>query len=1038
MIRKSLVAALFLLAACSVKAAEDWQDPAVFERNRLPMASSFVTDQQKTISLEGMWAFNFCESPSARTMGFEAVGFDDSSWGEIPVPGLWELCGYCDPMYLNIGYPWRGHYKNKPPIVPEEHNYVGQYRRKVFVDSDWKGKQICIFIGSATSNIRIWVNGKEVGYSQDSKLEARFDITKFVTPGAENTIAFEIFRWCDGTYMEDQDFWRFSGIARGAYLYTREPKRLENVRIKADSDGQVHLYAEVSKGITEIDFESVSPDGSVTETHKYEGGFKKGEGSLMVFKNDYKATGKVKLWTAETPNLYTMKVSVKDKAGVCESTTIRYGFRDVCIRDAQLLVNGEPVLIKGVDRHELSPYHGYNVTREEMIRDIKVFKQLNVNAVRTCHYPDDPMWYDLCDEYGIYVLDEGNIETHGMGYDPDKTLANREDFLAAHLERDRRMVLRDYNHPSVIIWSLGNEAGDGSNFAACYKWIKEFDPSRPVHYERAEGGANTDIVCPMYATPAWCESYCQNNPAKPLIQCEYAHAMGNSMGNFKEYWDLVRKYPAYQGGFIWDFQDQALLWPSKEEGTDHIFAFGGDFNEYDPSDGSFNCNGVVAADRSFHPHAYEVRYQYQDIHTSLVSASGNYEVSVYNEFFFKDLSEYALEWNVEVDGSRLAGGTVRDLSVAPQKSAQLTLGKAVRLPKGADAFLNVKYVLKRAQPLMEAGEQVAYDQFVLSRAEMAVEAPEEFAREAKAEGGLASYAGTFGAHRWKAVFNASTGALSSYEIDGRQMLSDPLMPCFWRAVVENDMGAKLNEKWDVWRSPGFKVKSFEPTRDGVRVEYGPFGGAAVVMEYIIGEDGRIFIKESLKDAGSLKDMPPMFRFGMRFSMPGNYSTVDFFGKGPWENYEDRCSAALEGHYVQRVEDQYHYGYVRTQESGTHTGLRWFKVTDDAGLGLEITAEKRFSASAIPFSIEELDCTWNGTPKRANKTNNQVGAPQHSLSMKAKAFENQRSKGKTYVIFEAKQTGVGGINSWGRWPLDEYVLKAEERQFTYLITPVTGD
>ena len=1035
MIKKLLAATLLLGTALSAKAAEDWQDPAVFGRNRLPMVSSFVTDQQKTISLEGMWSFNFCESPSARTSGFEAVGFDDSSWGEIPVPGLWELCGYGDPMYLNIGYPWRGHYENNPPIVPEEKNHVGQYRKKVFIGNEWKGKQICIFIGSATSNLRVWVNGKEVGYSEDSKLEARFDITKFVKTGAENTIAMEIFRWCDGTYLEDQDFWRFSGIARGAYLYTRELKRLENVRINADHNGKVHIYAEFSKGISEISFTSVSPDGSLTETHKYQGGFKKGEGGLMVFENAYDTQGKVQPWTAETPSLYTMTVSVSDKKGVCESTTIRYGFRDVRIQNAQLLVNGKPVLIKGVDRHELSPYHGYNVTREEMIRDIKVFKQLNVNAVRTCHYPDDPMWYDLCDEYGIYVLDEGNIESHGMGYDPAKTLANRQDFLAAHLERDRRMVLRDYNHPSIIIWSLGNEAGDGSNFAACYKWIKEFDPSRPVHYERAEGGANTDIVCPMYATPAWCEKYCQGNPTKPLIQCEYAHAMGNSMGNFKEYWDLVRKYPAYQGGFIWDFQDQAIYWPSKEEGTDHIFAFGGDFNDYDPSDGSFNCNGVVAADRSFHPHAYEVRYQYQDIHTALVGTDGNYEVSVYNEFFFKNLSEYALEWNVEADGRRLAAGTVWDLDVAPQEKAVISLGKTVRIPKGSDAFLNVKYILKNAQPLMDAGTQVAYDQMVLSRAQVGIAAPEELAMEFTSDAAKAEYAGTFGRHRWKAVFDAATGALSSYELDGRQMISDPLMPCFWRAVVENDMGAKLNEKWNVWRSPSFRVKSFEPSRDGVRVEYEPFGGASVMIESVVGSDGRIFIKESLADAGGLAEMPPMFRFGMRFSMPGNFSTVDFFGKGPWENYVDRCSSALEGHYVQRVEDQYHYGYVRTQESGTHTGLRWFKVLDDSGTGLEITAEDRFSASAIPFSIEEIDCTLNGTPERANKTNNQVGEPRHSLSLKAKASENQRSKGKTHVCFEARQTGVGGINSWGRLPLEMYILQAKAFNYSYLIAPV---
>ena len=1024
-----------MVTALFAKAAEDWQNPAVFARNRLPMSSTFVTDQQKTISLEGMWAFNFCESPSTRTKGFESLKFDDSSWGEIPVPGLWELCGHGDPMYLNIGYPWRGHFANNPPQVPEEKNYVGQYRKKVFIDSSWKDKQICICIGSATSNLRVWVNGKEVGYSQDSKLEARFDITKFVKPGEENLIALEIFRWCDGTYLEDQDFWRFSGIARGAYLYTREPERLENVRITADHKGNVKFFAEFTKGINKIVFSSYSPEGRLVESYECISGIEKGEDGLSYYEKSYTTLGKVEPWTAETPSLYTMKISVFSDDNLCESTSVRYGFRDVRIAGGQLLVNDKPVLIKGVDRHELSPYNGYNVTREEMIRDIRIFKQLNINAVRTCHYPDSPLWYDLCDEYGIYVLDEGNIESHGMGYDADKTLANRGDFLEAHLERDRRMVLRDFNHPSIIIWSLGNEAGNGSNFAACYKWIKEFDPSRPVQYERAEGGDNTDIVCPMYATPAWCEEYCKGEPSKPLIQCEYAHAMGNSMGNFKEYWDLVRKYPAYQGGFIWDFQDQALFWPSKEEGTDHIFAFGGDFNDYDPSDGSFNCNGVVAADRSFHPHAYEVRYQYQDIHTSLIASSGSYEISVKNEFFFKNLAEYALEWNVEVEGRRVAGGTVWNLDVAPQRMAVVSLGKSVNLPKGSDAYLNVRYVLKSARPLMEAGTQVAYDQFVLQRAETGVKAPEKPAAGYDSDTSKAEYSGVFGVHRWKAVFDVATGALSSYELDGKQMISDPLVPCFWRAVVENDMGANLNEKWGVWRTPDLRVRSFEATPEGVKVTYRPFAGAEVLVESLVGSDGSIFIKESLKDTGGLAEMPPMFRFGMRFSMPGNYSTVDFFGKGPWENYSDRCSSALEGHYVQRVEDQYHYGYVRTQESGTHTGLRWLKVLDDSGKGFEITAQDRFSASAIPFSIEELDCTLKGTPARANETNKQVGAPQHSLSLKAKTFENQRSRGKTHVCFEAKQAGVGGINSWGRLPMDAYIINAKALNFTYVLAPV---
>ena len=570
---------------------EPWQDPNVFEENRLPMAATFVTDQQKTLTLNGVWKFKWNETIEGRTKGFEAVDYNDTDWGTIPVPGMWELNGYNDPIYLNVGFAWRGHYENNPPYPPTEHNYVGQYRRMFNVDKSWIGKQICLCIGSATSNVRVWVNGKMVGYSEDSKLEARFDLTKYVKAG-ENLIALEIFRWCDGSYLEDQDFWRLSGIARGVYVYTRERERIEDVNIIAGMDGNFTVNAKVTKGVRNVRVAVIDRNGN--QVAYREATPVKGEAILngMVQNPD--------LWSAEIPNLYTLKVTASDRKNVVESTSIDFGFRTVEIKNAQLLVNGQPVLIKGANRHEMNADKGYVVSEEDMINDIRIMKELNMNAVRTCHYPNDPRWYALCDKYGLYVVDEGNIESHGIGYG-DKTLAKRPDYKAAHLIRDQRMMRRDFNHPSVIIWSLGNEAGFGDTFVACYDWLKANDPTRPVQYERAEKASQNDIICPMYASPKWCEDFAKGNPDRPLIQCEYAHAMGNSMGNFKEYWDLIRKYPNYQGGFIWDFVDQALRWPSNEGGTDHIFAFGGDFNEYDPSDGSFNCNGVIAADRTLHP-----------------------------------------------------------------------------------------------------------------------------------------------------------------------------------------------------------------------------------------------------------------------------------------------------------------------------------------------------------------------------------------------------------------------------------------------------
>ena len=561
----------------------DWHDPQVVEENREPMTATFSTGGLK-LSLTGMWKFCWYETIPSRSMDFYKTDFSDADWDEMPVPGMWELNGYGDPVYKNVGYAWHGHYDTMPPIPADEHNYAGQYRRTFYLDENWKGEDIFIHIGSATSNVRVWINGKEVGYSEDSKLEARFNITKYVKTG-ENLIALEIFRWCDGTYLEDQDFWRMTGIARDVYVYSRDKKRLNDIRVLASASGVAEISAEVTKGVTELRFVVTDPLGKTVAEETVKVAKAKSERGLPLV-NAVINVPAVKAWTAETPWLYGLKVFSYDKNGLTEVSKMDIGFRDVAIENGQLLVNGQPVLIKGANRHELNPYKGYVVSEADMIQDIQIMKQLNINAVRTCHYPNDPLWYSLCDKYGLYVVDEANIESHGMGYG-DESLAHDQNYEYAHLERIRRMVQRDFNHPSVIIWSLGNEAGYGQNFIKGYHMVKGMDQSRPVHYERAEGREGTDIACPMYYDYDSCERYASRDPrpSKPLIQCEYAHAMGNSMGGLKEYWDLVRKYPVYQGGFIWDFVDQALKWPAdaSKYGTDHVFVFGGDFNDYDPS-----------------------------------------------------------------------------------------------------------------------------------------------------------------------------------------------------------------------------------------------------------------------------------------------------------------------------------------------------------------------------------------------------------------------------------------------------------------------
>jgi len=980
--------ALFLAAVlCSgvvSAAAEDWQSTEINSRNREPMRAYFHTDSP-VVSLDGVWKFKWYESPDQRSTDFFKKSFDDKCWVDMPVPGLWELNGYGDPLYLNTGYAWRGHYVNNPPIVPTERNYVGQYRRSFSYDPSWKGQDVFLTIGSATSNVRVWINGKEAGYSEDSKLSATFNITRLLVPG-ENTIALEIFRWCDGTYMEDQDFWRFTGLARETYLSILPKARIDDIRVCADANGDYKFDVKASKSVRAvrlyIDGQEVEPQGHIDD---------------------------VRLWSAEEPNLYGLKVEAVAAGGsVSQTAELSFGFRTSEVRDGQFLVNGKAVLIKGADRHEMNAYNGYIVSVEDMIKDIKIMKQLNINAVRTCHYPDDPRWYDLCDKYGLYVVDEANNESHGMGYD-ETSLSINPLYESTILERVQRMVYRDINHPCVVIWSLGNESGAGVNFDNAYKWAKKYDPTRPVQYERAfywykeiDKPVCSDIFCPMYIPIRYVEHYADTRHPIPFIQCEYAHAMGNSMGGLKEYWDLTRSQEQNQGGFIWDFVDQAICWPSDAEGTDHIFIMGGDFNDYDPSDNSFNSNGIIAADRSLHPHAYEVAYQYRNILTSAVDAQ-NGVIEVYNENFFVDLSNYVLLWNIESDGAKVLSGSVVNLDVAPGQRKQIDLrydAKDLASIPG-ELYLNVRYVLKKAQGLLEAGDQVSYDQIPIRRTE------------------YVPTGARIGTKAWKADFDPNTGALCSYEIGGKQLISEPVMPCFARAVTENDCGAGYVKRLAPWFYPDFKR-----TATGYEIE----GLCKVDVKYDIADDGCITITEHLYDVAP--GAPDMLRFGFEFAMGGQFSNLEFYGAGPFENYIDRKSAAMIGRYSQRVEDQYHWGYVRPQESGTHTDIKWMRITDDSGCGFEITSDVRFMGSALPVSRSQIDMSITGGGRRDND-----GDQRHSLELKKYVHESQRSLGKTYVNVDLRQAGVAGEDSWHAEPLEEYRIHPQEMTFTITLTPV---
>ena len=950
------ILALFALMTLSLvlSAAEDWQNPAVNQRARLPMHVTLKTDSP-TISLHGDWQFAWYQSPEERSLDFYKPETDDSAWGTMPVPGMWELNGYGDPLYVNIGYAWRGHFDTNPPFAPSEHNYVGQYRRSFDIPADWKGSDIHLVIGSATSNVRVWVNGKEVGYSEDSKLEARFDVTKYIKPGQSNLIALEIFRWCDGSYLEDQDFWRYAGIARESFLVARPKARIEDIHVSASMEGEYSFETTSTKGVKAV---------------KY---FVSGPG---LEEKEVPASGKledVQLWSAEVPNLYHLKAVASTGKADTETVELDFGFRDVRIEDGILKVNGQRVFIKGADRHEMSAKGGYVVSVEEMINDIRIMKQLNINAVRTSHYPNDPRWLSLCDKYGLYVVDEANNESHGMGY-KEKTLAARPDYESTHLERVSRMAQRDFNHPSVIIWSLGNEAGNGDNFRKAYDWLKAYD-SRPVQYERALDDYNTDIYCPMYAGYEFMERYGSSKQERPFIQCEYAHAMGNSEGGLKEYCDLFRKYPQLQGGFIWDFVDQAVRWPSEKSQTGYIYAFGGDFNDYDPSDNSFNCNGIIAADRSLHPHAYEVQHQYRSILTSATPEQAlKGEVSVFNENLFISLDRYMMLWEVINEGKVVRSGCVDKLDAAPQQSVQLKLGYCEHCLEGleGDLYLNVKYLLKRPYGLLDAGEEVSHDQIVI--------------RETAPCAGLKP---------------------CSPSGDALKMLSQAILPCFGRAVTENDLGASFQKKMAAWLYPEMKVVS----QSGDETVYDVAGLAKVSLKYETRADGSVLVTEKMTDIAA--DAPDLFRFGVEFALPGDYSLIEFYGEGPWENYADRNAASEMGIYRQSVADQYHYGYVRPQESGTHTGMKWLRIVNEVGQGLEICAVgEKFSASALPFARKDIDLSADRYAQR------------HSPEL--------TPDGLVHVNLDLAQMGLGCVNSWGAVPRDEYMLHPVEREFSFVL------
>ena len=1032
----------------------EWHDLQVNEINRLPLHTMHFAydpndfpgtgaeylDKKKSmnyLSLDGTWKFNWVANADERPTDFYKTDLDDSKWNNIQMPGNWEMLGYGQPEYVNVGFGWRGHFDQQPPAVPTKDNHVGSYRREINIPANWDGKRVIAHFGSVTSNIYLYVNGKFAGYAEDSKVAAEFDITPFLKKG-KNLIAFQTFRWCDGSWCEDQDFWRLSGPARENYLYARsKDHRLLDVRVETElknnyKDGYLNITAKV-QGNTLAYFGLYDPDGKeviVTGTDNVRNGVAKYQ---LRVKN-------VRKWSAETPNLYTLVVSPIQNGGMYlpyEIVQVKVGFRKVEIKNKQFLVNGQPVLLKGANRHEIDPDEGYNLSEQRMIQDIMMMKRMNINAVRTCHYPDDPRWYDLCDKYGLYVVAEANQESHGFQYGDDAA-AKKPEFAKQIMERNQHNVSMFYNHPSIVTWSMGNETVMGDNFLQAYKWIKSQDKTRPVQYEQARRGEGTDIFCPMYYPVAASEKYAKDpNSPMPLIQCEYNHTMGNSGGNLSDYWNLIRKYPILQGGFDWDFVDQALhrnivkpmsILPYKmnnEELRKIEYCYGGDYNKYDPSDNNFNCNGIIGPDRQMNPHAYEVAYQYQNIWAKMVNAETG-EVSVHNENFFRDLSNYALAWSLEEDGVETQNGTIADLDVPAQQTKNFTIPYDKSKIKGKEVFLNIDFRLKEAEPLLTAGQVMAYAQLpVVTKQACSGDCSKMLAQgHGKKKMKLAAKKNNVVAVTTPNLtfkIDRSTGLISEYAYNGKSLLGEggTLKPNFWRAPTDNDMGAGLQKKFKAWKNPQMNLKNIDVKKDKktnsvtilTSFDMPEVQGQMDITYVVFANTGAVKVTEDFKATEGAK-VSDMFRFGMLMQMPYTMEKSNYYGRGPIENYSDRKDCMRIGVYTDDADNQY-FPYIRPQESGTKSDIRWWKQTDATGMGLQVKSCTPFYASAIHFDTEELD---DGDDKEQR----------HSFDLKKSKFTN--------LFLDSAHMGVGGENSWGAWPLEKYRVHYGNKTFTFTLIP----
>ena len=1034
--------AMALTASASVPDDPDsfTEDPAVFAIGReQPRATFYPFDTREAalagnhsaspfvVSLNGLWRFHFAPNPEQRAVGFEAPDYDATAWQQIPVPSNWELQGYGTPIYTNINYP----FPKNPPYIDHSDNPVGSYRRSFAVPQSWQGRRVLLHFAGSTAGMHVWVNGHKVGYVQSTKNPAEFDITDLVTFGADNIVACEVYRWTDGSYLEDQDFWRLSGIDRDVYLIsTARDARIADFFVKSGLDKAYR------NGVLSVDAQVC---GAAVAGHKLDVALYDAAGKRLFAQAkalsgepeqtiSFGATIKgVKPWSCESPTLYTMVLTIADASGrVVESTSARVGFRTVEIKDAQLMVNGKAIEVHGVNLHEHHPITGHVVDRETMLADIRMMKLNNINAVRMSHYPESPMWYDLCDEYGLYIVDEANIEIHGLGAE-----GQPEHFYSKHhpakdarwhdaiLDREHLLVERDKNHPCVIVWSLGNECGNGDNFRSAYRWIKQRDNTRPVQFEQAFENDNTDIVCPMYPSIESMKHYASRaDVTRPYIMCEYAHAMGNSSGNFQEYFDIIRSSAHMQGGFIWDWVDQGLL--TRDDAGDAYWAYGGDFGAYRYThDENFCINGLVQPDRTAHPGLAEVKKVYQDIRFRAGDLTKG-EIVVENHFATRSLADYRFTYKVLRDGAEVAAGELPPLQVAPgaEKAIKLSLPD---VSDGHDYYLSVYAYTRSADAMIPSGHEVAREEFVLAEAADYIFTPTAGKVSATASDDGATLTVACADAGVTLSFDARRGCLRQYTIAGRDVLAGELTPSFWRAPTDNDWGNNLHRRANAWRcaADNSVLLDFTCSTDAngcavVKALYRlPDTSSALAVTYTIDGAGAVLVNVDWRaDADAV--VPELPRFGVYLPLHRAFDHFTYYGRGPLENYSDRCTASFMGIYESTVADQF-YPYIRPQETGCKTAVRYASLTDNGGCGLRVVGCKPLSVSALDVLPADLD----------------PGLAKHQMHNS----DVRHSRDKVFLYVDMAQRGLGGDDSWGRGPHAGHILDAKAYNYSFVIEPV---